>query len=319
MYNVSMLKLIQGETHTENKPIGKPTSNSGWPLEFATKIPNMMKEAGIPAIEITGGGEPTLWKGFDELVENCLRLGIEVGVVTNGSQLNPKRCAILAKCAWIRISLDASDEETHQKIHRTPNKDFERRIEGIRNLVKEKQLQDSNLTIGISCIVQQANYSKLEDVVILSKKLGVDNIRFSFMYDKTGNAGLTDDQHYDLLPQLKKYKMIHETTTFRVLFDTSRLWTYTVPNNDFTKCHIQKFVWAVGADCKVYPCCIVKYDSKMALADLRTQTLKEIVNDINFKIKQDGIDVNLCPPCWLRERNKTIEQTQLKPMHSNFL
>lgn len=319
MHNTQMLELIDGKTHTENKPIGIPSSKSGWPIEMSTKLPIMMKEAGIPAIEITGGGESTLWRGFDDLVKNCFNNSIEVGIVTNGSQLNPERCKLLARCTWIRISLDASNEDIHQNIHRTATKEFHRIINSIIDLVNQKKEQKTDVTIGISCIIQQENYEYIEDMILVCKKLGVDNLRFSFMYDKTGKAGLTDEQHEQLLPILEKYKLLHDTESFKILFDTSRLWMYSKPNNDFKKCHIQKFVWAIGADLKVYPCCIVKYDPKMALADLHTQTLKEIIDDANFKIKQDGINVSLCPPCWLRERNKAIEQTQLKPKHSNFL
>ena len=70
-YNNTMLELIEanpGDEYHQNRPIGRPNPDSRIPLEFAKKLPLQMVEAGIPAIELTGGGEPTLWPAFDELL-----------------------------------------------------------------------------------------------------------------------------------------------------------------------------------------------------------------------------------------------------------
>ena len=69
-YNNDMLKLLganPGEKYDDNKPIGKPSDNSRLPLEFARTLPKQMFDCDIPAIELTGGGEPTLWPAFDEI------------------------------------------------------------------------------------------------------------------------------------------------------------------------------------------------------------------------------------------------------------
>jgi MoaA/NifB/PqqE/SkfB family radical SAM enzyme len=297
-------------------PVGQPSRTSGWPVELADSFAWQMVEAGIPAVEITGGGEPTLWRGFDKLVERCILKGREVGVVTNGSQLSTRRINLLSNCVWVRFSLDAPDEETHQAVHQTPTREFGKIVDGITELV---DAAGTSLTVGISYCINPKNYGKLKEMCMLARCMGVNNLRFTFMYDKGGRAGLNEQQYNTILSELSHLQEEHSSDTFRILYDHDRLSSYSRPNDDFKKCYIQKFVWAIGADCMVYPCCINKYNPAYAFADIRKQTLKEIVHDMEFQRRQDKLDVSLCPPCWLRGRNQAIEQTQEKPMHANFL
>lgn len=321
MYNNIMLPLIDAKVGETNHlgPVGHPSAKSGWPVELATILPKQMKDAGIPAIEITGGGEPTLWRGFDELLSNCQNEGIDTAVVTNASNMTDERAKLMARCIWIRFSIDAPNVEIHQKIHRTLNQDFTRRLSNIQRVVTEKRLQKTDVTIGVSYVVTPENIDYIQDMCELIQGFGVDNLRFSFMYDKTGKAGLTDEQYNGLIPKLRELQKQYSSDDFKILFDGTRLWTYSQPNNDFKKCYIQKMVWAIGADCKVYPCCIMKYHPAYAYDDVLVHSLKEMIDSAEFLAKQNNLDVTKCFPCWLRTRNQSIEQTQIQPKHSNFL
>lgn len=69
---------------------------------------------GGSAVELTGGGEPTLHPAFGAVVDDALTLGLRVGVITNGiesAELVPR----LDRLAWLRISLDAVDAETFHR------------------------------------------------------------------------------------------------------------------------------------------------------------------------------------------------------------
>ncbi len=319
-YNDTMLKLISGENddRNQNRPIGKPTKESGLPAEFALLLPKMLKEGGIPAIELTGGGEPTIWKYFDTLLDDLVKNNIEIGLVTNGSTLPDSRIEKLARHAtWIRFSMDSSNEITHQKIHRTPNLDFDRRIQNIKKIVAKKKEFDSQITIGISFIINQLNKDDVVEAAKFYSTMGVDNIRFSWMFDKTGTAGLTIDEIDGLKKALDVTKKTFETDSYKIFYEKDRIDSFSQPNDDFKTCYMQRFVWALGADCKIYPCCIMKYHEKFALGDIRQNTLLELVQLSHSKM--NGLDPQGCFPCWLRSRNKAIGQAVEKPKHHNFV
>lgn len=320
-YNNSMLPLIgakPGEEYHEEKPIGKPSEASRMPSTFAESIPKQMVEAGIKAVEITGGGEPTLWPAFDTLLENLGIAEREIGLVTNGSRLDDKRIALICKyCTWVRISMDSSNAATHQLIHRTANYDFERRLENIKKIATNKR---SDLVLGISFIVTPDNYNDIEQSARLYALIpGVNHIRFSWMYDREGKSGLTElqiDVTRNLLDILQDEL---NRDDFKIFYESDRIDLYSRPNTDFKTCYFQRFVWAIGADCNVYPCCIMKYHPDYANGNLKEKTLLELIQDMNVKAKMDKLDVNACFPCWLRHRNQSIASAVDKPIHHNFI
>lgn len=319
-YNNRMLELINakpGTAYHDDRPVGKPSPESRIPLEFADKFPEQMLEAGIPAIEITGGGEPTLWGRFNDLVENLGKAGLEIGLVTNGSLLTDQRIKLLTKyCTWIRISMDSSNPETHKEIHRTANYDFDRRLNSIKKLALSKS---EELILGISFIVTPDNYDDIENSARLFASVGVNHIRFSWMYDREGHAGLTQEQIDNLKKLLDKLMDELNRDDFRIIYEHGRIESYSKPNTDFNTCYYQRFVWAIGADCKVYPCCIQKYHPDFAYGDIREKTLKELVNDLKTISAMNSLDVTKCYPCWLRNRNKAIAKAVEKPIHVNFI
>lgn len=323
-YNNSMLDLILPSDLktkidlTAYEPIGRPSKNSGLDESMSYKLPILMKEAGIPAIEITGGGEPTIWPHFDYLLDNLISNGIEIGLVTNGSNLTHSRISKMIRSGtWIRISMDSSNQETHKLIHRTSNNDFERRINNIKELVGQKKSTNSKLTVGISFIITPQNKDDLIHSALTYKKLGVDNIRFSWMYDKEGHAGLSAEEIDYLKTTLKNLKEIMDDENFKLLYSGDRIDSFSLPNTDFNTCYYQRFVWSIGADNLVYPCCIQKYNKQFAFGDIRKNTLKELVELMNEKMT--NLDVRMCSPCWLRDRNKSIASAVEPPPHVNFV
>jgi len=317
-YNNPMLELIgakPGKKYEDDKPIGRPTAQSSWSGDMAEKLPIQMVEAGIPAIEITGGGESTLWKHFDELLYNLGKWDRDVALVTNGSNLPDTRIDIICKyCTWVRISMDSSSPELHKRIHRTSNYDFERRIENIKKLVRYKP---EKLVLGISFIINQDNFEDVENSARYYKGLGVDNIRFSWMYDSLGNSGLTSDQLARAKSLLVKLRDELSDDSFGLHYDTDRVELYTKPNTDFDTCHFQRFVWAIGADMKVYPCCIMKYHPDYAFGSLKEHTLKQLIEIMDESMT--NLVPKQCMPCWLRNKNKAIDNSIKQPLHHNFV
>ena len=318
-YNNEMLKLIgatPGEKYEDDKPIGKPLESSMLPLEFARTLPKQMFDCGIPSIELTGGGEPTLWAAFDELIINLAKYHREIALVTNGSSLSDYRIKLLQDhCLWIRISMDASNQITHKKVHRTQGDEFDRIISNIKKLCHNKR---KDLIIGISFIINPDNVHDIEDSIVLYKSLGVDNIRFSWMYDAGGKSGLNDGEIETIKIMLDFYKSKYETTDYKIHYDKTRIDSYT-ESNDFDKCYFQRFVWSIGADAKLYPCCINKYDPKYVIADLKEKIIGEVIYDISTNIKMDNLEPKNCLPCWLRGKNLSIKDAVEKPLHGNFI
>ena len=315
-YNNEMLKLINGKPSKENKPIGQPSIDSRIPDNIVLDIPRQMVEAGIPAIEITGGGESFLHPKITEFIKLLGEADREIGIVTNGSLFNDERIMLIKKYAtWIRISMDSSNPITHKLIHNTGGNDFDRIISYIKQLLDGKR---KDLILGISFIITPENYDDVENSARLYASLKVNHIRFSWMYDKEGHAGLSSEQIDKVVILIKSLQIELDTDEFHIFNESNRIQLYTA-RNDFKTCHYQRFVMAIGADSGVYPCCIMKYNTKFQYANLKNNTLKEIVESLNTKSFMDNLNPTFCNPCWLADRNKSIDKAVTPPTHRNFI
>ena len=323
-YNNEMLKLINGKTSKENRPIGKPSLESRIPDDVLLSIPQQMVDAGIKACEVTGGGEPLIHPKIHEFLHGLADHNRDIGLVTNGSRLDDDIISLMKKSGtWIRISMDSSNPDTHRKIHRTPNYDFEKRLNNIKKLTKDKP---DSLTVGISFIITPENYDDIENAARLYASLGVDHIRFSWMFDKEGHAGLTREQIENCGVIIPKLQEELDRDDFKIFNEKNRIQLYTA-KNDFKTCNFQRFVIAIGADSGCYPCCIMKYNKSFEYANLKNNTLNEIINDMNVKAFMDNLNPINCNPCWLADRNKSIDDgikdpnyTPInKPVHENFI
>ena len=75
--------------------------------ELITAVDNFIW-LGIEAIELTGGGEPTLYSRFREFTTYCQLKGLKIGLITNGTMLMAIQ-DILPKLTWLRISMNTID------------------------------------------------------------------------------------------------------------------------------------------------------------------------------------------------------------------
>lgn len=333
-YNNEMLKLIGGKPSKDNKAIGRPGIDSRIPDNILLDVPYQMVDAGIPAIEITGGGEPTLHPKFIEFYRTCGEVGLDIGLVTNGSRLNDEIIRLVATYGqWIRISMDSSNQTTHKKIHRTPNDDFEKRLGNLRKLISiRKEMgrtvrpDGSGLTIGISFIITPENYDDIESAARLYAAIGVDHIRFSWMYDKQGTAGLDAGQIRHIGEIIPRLQTELDRDNFKIFNEKNRIQLYTA-KNEFKKCNFQRFVIAIGADSGCYPCCIMKYNKDFEYGNLKSNTLQEIVTSMNTDKFMKELNPARCYPCWLSDRNASITNAIAdpsytpieKPVHPNFI
>lgn len=107
---------------------------------------------GMRSVILIGGGEPTIYPKFTEIVHLLKDLGIQVSIVSNGAG-NRKILEVAHRLEpgdWVRLSLDSGSEDTFQKMHK-PRKPItlDEICEGVPP-IKDK---NPNFEIGFSFIV----------------------------------------------------------------------------------------------------------------------------------------------------------------------
>jgi wyosine [tRNA(Phe)-imidazoG37] synthetase (radical SAM superfamily) len=112
----------------------------------------LMAKRGMKSVIVIGGGEPTLYPKFAEIIRFMKSLGLQIAIVSNGT--GNKKIAEVADCMdaqdWVRLSLDSGTDPTFQAMHK-PKKSFP--LEDICALVPEIKAANPDLTVGFSYIV----------------------------------------------------------------------------------------------------------------------------------------------------------------------
>jgi len=121
-------------------------------LEEVKKTIHTLHSHGLLSVILIGGGEPTLYRDFGQIVRYIKGKGLQVGIVTNGSQLERIEAVAqeLKEKDWVRISLDAAGEEVFQALH-VPRTRVT--LRGILEKAKKVKKKNPLVSLGYSFVV----------------------------------------------------------------------------------------------------------------------------------------------------------------------
>jgi MoaA/NifB/PqqE/SkfB family radical SAM enzyme len=255
---------------------------------------------GVQGIVFKGGGEPTLHPNFAALMEKARSLGLDIGVVTNGSRLlNPGIAEALARWAsYVRVSIDGPTPETHQQIH--GSQDFSDIIEGVEKLMSFRH--ERHPIVGLSFAMDHVMIPAISEAIALGDTIGVDYvlIRPPF-FEEVGRAStMTPNQAAELRRMLTETARAY-SGSMDVLVGT---WVGDAERSEapemelgtsgrrahqlrrdlpiehrLRKCWASPLLAVVAADGQVYGCCNLRfrkswsfgqvdYDRDVALTDI---------------------------------------------------
>lgn len=275
---------------------------------------DIMTRRGLKSVIIIGGGEPTAYPAFGEVVRYLKEREVRVGVVTNGSLMKRVEdvCDALGPGDWVRLSLDSADNDTFAKMHRPGNKKCT--LDWICEHIPPIKELNPTFDIGFSFIIVwddcSANSEKIIDntgeiysAAERAKKYAFDYISFKPFLTRAeeNNAEIVDlvrnaDTRIRKTVQLIRREVdraktleddafrVVESTNLRVLEDNSYADYTRQPRN----CHMQFFRQVLSPlgvyNCPVYrhvPQALVGAKDAYATPDGRLDALKNTLRLID--------------------------------------
>jgi len=290
---------------------------------FETLLPDL-KAAGVKGINYTGGGEPTVHKEFDKIVRLTNELGLEIGLICNGSRFHSWPMEELLKMfTWIRVSLDSYDKKTHIRTHGLTAR-FEKTVKNIELLVDIKRKQSLDTILGAGYITNQhADMDRnVHRFIEVCKDAGIDYAQlrpsFGFMYDY---STIPSDEWERIFDSLIKY----ETDDFKIYIDRGKfqkILSGKPLSRNYQWCHAQSFKsTSITADGGVYICCSLSGDKRGLIGNIKNERFKDIWMGNQRKDTLNNLDVAKCPHLCVGDNlNEFLDEIRKrKVMHPNFL
>lgn len=268
---------------------------------------------GTKAIEITGGGEPMVHPQIADVFGSILDNGIELGLVTNGSLLPSAAFERLARATWVRVSMDAGTPATYAAIRGVSEVTYHRTREHIRRLAKRGP------TLGVGFVVTKDNWTEICTAASNARADGASNIRISAVF-QNDEADYFADIANEVRAEIATAKTL-QTPEFTVIDNFgARLSDLTQGSPDYQWCG-QQFVGPyIGADGKVYRCCVLAYNQLGVIGDLHERRFAELWKDPETFRKMMEFDARGCPRCMFNAKNRTLAYAiNTQPPHVNFV
>lgn len=154
--------------------------------------------AGMKVFEVyLTGGEALLREDWPILIQKLRESKIQVGIISNGTQIDRKAAEKLAalKVKWVQISIDGASPEIHDRVRGLPG-GWEKSINAIR------YLRQNNIRTHVSFVPTKINFHDVKKVIALCVEMGLEYF-VTDMLVLTGRAAINFDnvklnsQEYD--------------------------------------------------------------------------------------------------------------------------
>lgn len=251
-------------------------------LEQCLKVLINFKILGAKTVDLSGGGDVTMYPFVNEIIEKAYELNYKIGLITNGIKLSNIKYENIEKLSWLRISLNCLDYVEDINI----------------NIPK-------NVTLGFSYVTTSlSNEKKLEKIAAYADRYNAKYVRV------VPNCLSIEDieQSTKLIePYLEKYP--------KFFYQQKK---YVVPK----KCRIGWIKPFVNADGYVYHCSANPLIDRKFNENFRMCSINDIKDFWESSYKDMPYFItNKCQEgkCFFAEHNNLIEQVIMSCEHGDFV
>ncbi len=160
-----------------------------------------LKQQGVTSLHISGG-EPTMWKRFDDFLKYVKKLQFEsIAIYTNGRTLTKRK---IKSCldngvSLFLISLHAASSQDGDEIANAPGS-FRQTLNGLKTLSNMKKEYD--FEVSISCVPSMFTEDRVFEIAKLAAEFSIDNFHISYPV----NTSFVTPIQKMFFPDLKKIK-----------------------------------------------------------------------------------------------------------------
>jgi len=133
------------------------------------------KGEGVRAISLVSDGESTENPDYYRFLIKGKENGIDMALGTNGFKISPEEIpGLVNSLTYIRFNFNAADPNAYAQIMGTSEKNYYSVVQTIKDFVRIKKEQKSDITIGLQMVLLPEYADQVIPMALLGRELGVD-------------------------------------------------------------------------------------------------------------------------------------------------
>jgi sulfatase maturation enzyme AslB (radical SAM superfamily) len=250
------------------------------PEAKAYELIECCRQMGVKSIELTGGGEPTSYPYFDEVVRRIGESGMDLALVTNGTLLTTNRAILLgdARFIWARVSIDAGTMADYVATRYVAESHWQKAWRGVELLANQAMRGDAHpeATVGVGFVIDRTNWRHVYEACRLAKEHGAHNIRISASFTPDRLSRFDVECRESVPEQLARAKADFDAETFHVYdLAAERFDNLVAGKQTYPYCYWKEVGCVVGADMNIYACCSWSYNEAGLMGTMADKTFAE--------------------------------------------
>lgn len=293
-------------------------------------------EIGVKGVSLISDGESTVVPWFDETIEYGGRLGLQIGMSSNGVRLKKGVLErILPHLSYLRFNFSGGDQKRWAEIMGLDQKFFPVVIQNIKDAMAIKRRDGLAVNINMQMVLMPQDSDQILPLTKLAKTIRPDYLIFKHTADsRDGDLGV-DYRRYDGLFPVFQEAESYSDDSFRVAVKWSRI--QDEGKRDYKRCYGPPFILQMSGNGLIAPCGQLFNERyrKFHIGNITTERFRDIYQsdrywDVLNYLASDEFDAqrNCGPNCLQTNTNSWLNKlvngdvtfpTSEAPPHIGFL
>ena len=233
-------------------------------------------EIGVRGISLISDGESTIVPWYEESIEHAAKVGIKVGIGSNGIRLKRKMLErILPHVSYIRFNFSAGTRAGYKSIMGLKDRDYDQVIQNVKDAMEIKRRNNLTCNINMQVVLMPSMAEEIMPFARLCKEVRPDYGILKQCVDAIGDLGV-DYKEYDKLTELLQEAESLSDDDFRMVVKWNRI--KNEGKRDYKHCHGTAFLLQVSGSGLVGPCGPLFNEKfkKMHLGSIVTSRFRDI-------------------------------------------
>jgi len=210
-------------------------------------------DIGVRGISLISDGESTVVPWYVESIEHAAKLGIKIGIGTNGVRLKrPLLERILPHISYLRFNFSAGERKRYSEIMGLKGRDYDQVVDNVRDAMDIVRRDNLQVSVNLQMVTMPEFHDQIIPLTKLAKELRPHYLIFKHTADDIlGRLGV-DYTKYDALTDTFREAESYSDETFRVVVKWARL--ADEGKRDYKKCMGPPFQLQMSGSGLIAPC-----------------------------------------------------------------